>query len=120
LAAFDLAPAEKDLPDMPYTLLPSLLVRWAIVAVLSLSVCMPVVHAESGEPGLFEALGKLPKSATPPTEPAPLAESSPAPARTVAVPVQERRVALVMGNNAYQHVNAVFLPTPRCQEIRSS
>lgn len=90
---------------MPYTLLPSLLVRWAIVAVLSLSVCMPVVHAESGEPGLFEALGKLPKSATPPTEPAPLAESSPAPARTVAVPVQERRVALVMGNNAYQHIN---------------
>ncbi len=89
---------------MPYALLPPLLVRWTMVAVLFLSVGMPVVHAESGEPESFDALGEFLKSATP-LEPALLAESTPTPTRTVAAPVQERRVALVMGNNAYQHVN---------------
>lgn len=67
---------------MPYALLPPLLVRWTMVAVLFLSVGMPVVHAESGEPESFDALGEFLKSATP-LEPALLAESTPTDRKSV-------------------------------------
>lgn len=100
---------------MRWTLRPlamfSSILSFALRVVVIGFLCVSVAQAaDSAQPSLFDALGKFfqPRKEAPveaavmPAESATMARN---PARMVAVPSEERRVALVVGNNGYLHVS---------------
>ena len=80
--------------------MPSRFLRAAIFAVVTVGASL--AHAQQAQPGLLESLGSLFKPADSPAA----SEEKPATRNlSAAIPQGERRVALVIGNNAYRHVN---------------
>ena len=89
--------------------MPSRFLRVAIFAFVT--ACTSLAHA-ADRPGLLESIGSLFKPADSP----PAGEEKPAPAATrnlsAVIPAGERRVALVIGNNAYRHVTRLDNAVP--------
>jgi len=79
--------------------MPSRLLR-AVLIVLA-TVCASFAQAQT-QPGLFDSLGKLLNPAEAPTAQAPAQAS--AQARNLGVSAGTKRIALVIGNDAYKHV----------------
>ncbi|MDO8787647.1 MAG: caspase family protein [Sulfuritalea sp.] len=100
--------------------MPSCFLRAAIFAVVTVGASL--AHAQQAQPGLFESIGGLFK----PADSRAASEEKPAPATpnlSAVIPQGERRVALVIGNNAYRHVkpldNAVADAKAMAREFRA-